>query len=315
MICKIAVLIPCYNEEKTIRKVVADFKQYLPEADIYVYDNNSNDNTIEEAKIAGAIVVSELRQGKGNVVRSMFKDIDADIYVMVDGDDTYPADMIHEMIKPILENKADMVVGDRLSNLTYKNENKRSFHNLGNGLVKFLINKIFNANLSDIMTGYRAFNKTFVKNTPILAPAFEVETELTLHALDKRFRILEIPINYKDRPEGSFSKLNTFKDGFKVLNTILWIFKDYKPFTFFMFFGSIFFMMGALFGLLPIIEFLRYHFVYRLPMAILASGLMIVSILCVAIGLILDTVAKHSRLNFEQRVYFFKELQNVLKSK
>ena len=218
---KIAVLIPCYNEESTIEKVIKDFKKELPNADIYVYNNNSKDKTAEIAKKNGAIVRNEYRQGKGNVVRSMFREIEADIYVMVDGDDTYPAEEVHKLIEPIAEGQADMVVGDRLSNGTYKNENKRKFHDFGNKLVKRNINKIFKTNLNDIMTGYRAFNKKFVKNVPIVSKKFEVETEMTLYALDKNFRIKEIPITYRNRPNGSVSKLRTFRDGIKILKTIM----------------------------------------------------------------------------------------------
>lgn len=208
---KIAVLIPCYNEEITIEKVIKDFRKELPNADIYVYDNNSKDKTTEIAKENGAIVKHEYRQGKGNVVRSMFRDIEADIYVMVDGDDTYPAEEVHKLIAPIKSGEADMVIGDRLSNGTYQNENKRHFHEFGNNLVKNSINKLFKSKLRDIMTGYRVFNKFFVKNMPVMSPGFEIETEMTLHALDKRFLIKEIPIIYRDRPEGSiYYKFNNF---------------------------------------------------------------------------------------------------------
>ena len=229
---KIAVLIPCYNEELTIRAVVEDFKNVIPEADIYVYDNNSNDDTAKIAKEAGAIVVPEYRQGKGHVVRSMFRDIEADCYIMVDGDDTYPAKDAYNVAKLVLENKADMAIGDRLSS-TYFRENKRPFHNTGNKLVRTLINKIFKSEVKDIMTGCRAFNRKFVKSFPVLSNGFEIETEMSIHALDKRFLIAEIPIAYRDRPEGSESKLNTFQDGYRVLKTILKLYKDYKPLSFF----------------------------------------------------------------------------------
>ena len=204
---KIAILIPCYNEEITVAKVITDFKKELPDALIYVYNNNSTDNTLQIAYENGAIVKNEYRQGKGNVVRSMFRDIDADVYVLVDGDNTYPANMVHQLIKPILMETADMVVGDRISNGTYKKQNKRLFHDFGNGMVKYTINRLFKTNLKDVMSGYRAFSRTFVKNIPILSKGFEVETEMTLHALDKRFIIKEIPIEYKDRPNKSKSKL------------------------------------------------------------------------------------------------------------
>lgn len=217
---EIAVLIPCYNEEKTIAQVITDFKNQLPDAKIYVYDNNSKDRTAEIAAQNGAIVRKEPRQGKGNVVRSMFFDIDADYYVMVDGDNTYPAEFVHDLLKPLIYNHADMVIGDRLSNGTYHSENKRNFHNFGNNLVRNLINSLYKSNIQDIMTGYRAFNKFFVKTIPVMSPGFQIETELTIHSLDKRFKVTEIPIDYRDRPEGSESKLNTFRDGYKVLKTI-----------------------------------------------------------------------------------------------
>ena len=218
---KIAVLIPCYNEELTIEKVIKDFRKELPDADIYVYDNNSKDKTAEIAVANGAIVKHEYRQGKGNVVRTMFREIEADIYVMVDGDDTYPAEFVHKLIEPIRTGEADMTIGDRLSNGTYQEENKRHFHEFGNNLVKKSINVLFRTKLKDIMTGYRVFNRAFVKNMPILSKGFEIETEMTLYALDKRFIIKEIPITYRDRPHGSSSKINTVWDGYKVIKKIL----------------------------------------------------------------------------------------------
>ena len=230
---KIAVLIPCYNEELTVGKVIKDFKKELPDAEIYVYDNNSKDNTVKIAKENGAIVRFESRQGKGNVVRTMFNEIDADIYVMVDGDDTYPSEFVHQLIEPIVKNEADMTIGDRLSNGTYHNEIKRNFHEFGNSIVRGSINFLFKCKLKDIMTGYRAFSKTFVKNIPVMSPKFELETEMTLFALDKRYRIKEIPIVFRERPDGSESKINTFSDGIKVLKTIIKMFKDFKPRQFF----------------------------------------------------------------------------------
>ena len=229
---KIAVLIPCYNESKTIAKVVSDYKAVLPTADIYVYDNNSKDDTDKIANEAGAIVRYERRQGKGNVIRTMFREIDADCYIMIDGDDTYPAENAAEMCRLVLEEKVDMVIGDRLSS-TYFEENKRPFHNFGNSLVRGLINRLFHANVKDIMTGYRAFSKPFVKHFPVLSQGFEIETEMTIHALDKNFYIREVPVQYRDRPEGSVSKLNTYSDGAKVLMTIARLFREYKPFLFF----------------------------------------------------------------------------------
>src|SRR5574344_2153078 len=228
----IAILIPCYNESKTIAKVVKDYKKVLPEADIYVYDNNSTDGTDELAKKAGAIVRYEYRQGKGNVIRSMFKDIDADCYLMIDGDDTYPAEDARKMCDLVLSGKADMVIGDRLSS-TYFTENKRKFHNFGNRIVRFLINKLFKNNIKDIMTGYRAFSYDFVKGFPVISKGFEIETEMTIHAVDKNYKLVEVPVTYRDRPVGSVSKLNTYSDGLKVMKTIGRLFKEYKPYIFF----------------------------------------------------------------------------------
>ncbi|KAI4452811.1 hypothetical protein C823_007396 [Eubacterium plexicaudatum ASF492] len=227
-----AVLIPCYNEEATIRKVVRDWKKEIPEATIYVYDNNSTDNTAKIAKDEGAIVRREYKQGKGNVIRRMFREIDARCYIMIDGDDTYPAECGRQMIKEVLEKKMDMVVGDRLSS-TYFEENKRPFHNFGNNLVKFFINHLFKSDIRDIMTGYRAFSYQFVKTFPVLSKGFEIETEMSIHAVDKNMHISNITIEYRDRPKGSESKLNTYSDGIRVLKTIFRLYKDYKPMNFF----------------------------------------------------------------------------------
>jgi glycosyltransferase involved in cell wall biosynthesis len=292
---KIAVLIPCYNEEPTIAKVVSDFRRELPEADVYVYDNNSRDRTAEVAAAAGAIVRREPRQGKGNVVRSMFRGIDADVYIMVDGDDTYPAEFVHDLIAPIVRGEADMVIGDRHSNGSYTKENKRPFHNFGNNLVKWLINALFHSDLRDIMTGYRAFNRLFVKNMPVASEGFEIETEMTLHALDKKFRIVEIPIDYRDRPEGSFSKLNTFSDGMRVLRTVFWIFKDYKPLAFFSTAAIVFFVLGLLVGVPVITEFIATHQIAKIPSAILAVGFMMLASISVTCGFILDTIVRQHR--------------------
>lgn len=303
---KIAVLIPCYNEEKTIGKVVSDFKRELPEAEIYVYDNNSKDKTPLIAAEHGAIVRKEFRQGKGNVVRSMFREIDADIYVMVDGDDTYPAEFVHQLIEPIKRGEANMVIGDRLSNGTYFQENKRPFHNFGNNLVKNLINFLYKSDIKDIMTGYRAFDKLFVKSMPVMSPGFEIETEMSIHALDKKFLIKEVPIDYRDRPEGSESKLNTFSDGWKVLKMIFTLFKDYKPFMFFSLWALLFFILGLAVGIPVVVEFIRTKFITRVPSAILAVGLMIFSLLSFTCGLILDTVAAAHRKQYElelNRIY------------
>ncbi|ANB57010.1 glycosyltransferase like 2 family protein [Anoxybacillus sp. B7M1] len=296
---KIAVLIPCYNEEQTIGKVISDFQRELPEADIYVYDNNSKDRTSEVASQHGAIVRKETRQGKGHVVRSMFREIDADIYVMVDGDDTYPAEFVHRLIEPIKNKEANMVIGDRLSNGTYFQENKRPFHNFGNNLVKGLINFLYKSDIKDIMTGYRAFDKWFVKSMPVMSPGFEIETEMSIHALDKKFLIKEVPIDYRDRPEGSESKLNTFSDGWKVLKMIFTLFKDYKPFLFFSLWALLFFILGLAAGIPVIVEFAKTSFITRIPSAILAVGLMIFALLSFACGLILDTVAAAHRKQYE----------------
>ena len=306
---KIAVLIPCYNEELTIEKVIKDFKEELPEADIYVYDNNSKDKTAEIAQNAGAIVKHEYRQGKGNVVRTMFMDIDADIYVMVDGDDTYPAEEVHKLIKPIEEERADMVIGDRLTNGTYQKENKRHFHEFGNNLVRKAINILFNTKLKDIMTGYRVFNKTFVKNMPVLSPKFEIETEMSLHALDKKFIIEEIPIVYRDRPEGSTSKLNTIGDGIKVVKTIVKMFKDYKPLKFFGVIAAILFIIGLAFGIPVIVEFFKTRYITKVPTAVLATGIMILAVIVGQCGVILDTVVKHHRESYELNLLRYKQLE------
>lgn len=241
---RIAVLIPCYNEEVTIAKVVDDFKRSLPEAAIYVYDNNSTDATAEIARAHGAIVKREPRQGKGNVVRQMFRDIEADYYLMVDGDDTYPAEAARELLAPLIAGEADMTVGDRLSNGSYGEENDRAFHGFGNDLVRWLIKFIYGYAFDDVMTGYRAFNRTFVKTMPVLSSGFQIETELSIHAVDKRWRIVDVPIEYRDRPEGSESKLSTFEDGAKVLMAIASLFRESKPFAFFGWIAFVFFEIG-----------------------------------------------------------------------
>lgn len=299
---KIALLIPCYNEEVTIKKVIKDFKNELPDLDIYVYDNNSKDLTAKLAQEEGAIVRHEYNQGKGNVVRRMFREVEADIYVMVDGDDTYPANEVHKLIEPIINGEADMVIGDRLSNGTYKKENKRKFHEFGNNLVKKSINRLFKSNLKDIMTGYRAFSKMFVKNMPVLSEKFEIETEMTLHALDKRFIIKEVPIEYRDRPSGSVSKLNTIKDGIKVLKKIVKMYKDYKPMSFYLCFAIISALLGIVVGIPVIIEYIKYKYVYKVPSAILAMGLITLSIIIGQCGVILDTVEKQHRESYELKL-------------
>lgn len=300
---KIAVLIPCYNEAVTIGKVVDDFKKSLPTADIYVYDNNSNDETSAIARDHGAIVRFEPRQGKGNVVRQMFRDIEADCYLMVDGDDTYPADAARELCAPILNGSADMTVGDRLSNGTYAEENKRAFHGFGNNLVRFMIKWIYRYSFEDVMTGYRAFSRPFVKTFPVMSEGFQIETELSIHAVDRRWRIVDVPIIYRDRPEGSVSKLNTISDGIKVMLMIGSLFKDYRPLKFFGLTSLAFFFIGLLFGVPVIAEFLETGLVEKLPSSILATAFMFLCGLSLATGLILDSVAKTERKNWELKVY------------
>lgn len=295
---KIAILIPCYNESKTIKKVINDYKKVLPEADIYVYDNNSNDGTDEIAKKAGAIVRYEYKQGKGNVVRRMFKDVDADCYLMIDGDDTYPAENAREMCNLILENKADMVIGDRLSS-TYFQENKRQFHNFGNVLVRELINKLFASNIRDIMTGYRAFSYEFVKTFPVLSRGFEIETEMTIHALDKNFLLKEIPVDYRNRPTGSTSKLNTFSDGLKVLMTIARLFKEYKPTIFFSIISLLFLIISLTFGIPVFVEYFKTGLVPRYPTLIFSGFMLMISILMFVCGIILEVIVKKHRQLFE----------------
>ena len=296
---EVAVLIPCYNEEQTIGKVINDFKRELPNAKIYVYDNNSKDRTSEVAREHGAIVRFEPRQGKGNVVRSMFRNIDADVYVMVDGDDTYPAEYVQEMIKPVVNGEANLVIGDRLTNGTYFNENKRQFHGFGNQLVKNLINSLYKSNIKDIMTGYRAFDRVFVKSMPITSPGFEIETEMSIHALDKKFLIKEVAIDYRDRPEGSESKLNTVSDGIKVLRMIFTLFKDYKPMLFFSTWSILFLVLGLIAGTPVLYEYFQTSFITKVPSAILAVGFVLSSMLSFACGLILDTVAGTHRKQYE----------------
>ena len=295
---KIAVLIPCYNESKTIEKVVKDYKKELPDADIYVYDNNSSDHTDEIAKKAGAIVKYEYKQGKGNVIRSMFREIDADCYLMIDGDDTYPAENAKEMCNLILEKKADMVIGDRLSS-TYFTENKRLFHNFGNKIVRFLINKLFHNNIKDIMTGYRAFSYDFVKGFPVLSKGFEIETEMTIHAVDKNYKLIEIPVNYRDRPKGSVSKLNTYKDGFKVLKIIGTLFKEYRPSAFFNIFAFLFLIISLILGIPVFIEYFKTGLVPRFPSLIVSGFLLIMSMLLWISGIILQVIAKKHKQMYE----------------
>ena len=299
---QIAVLIPCYNEALTLGKVIDDMKRELPEAALYVYDNNSSDGTGDIARSHGAIVRTESRQGKGNVVRQMLRDIDADYYVMIDGDDTYPADRVRDLLKPLEDGLADHVVGDRLSNGTYGEENKRAFHGFGNDLVRWLIRVLYGFEFHDVMTGYRAFNRPFAKTLPVLSPGFEIETELSIHAVDKRWRIAQIPIEYRDRPEGSVSKLNTFSDGMKVLRMIFTLFKDYKPLGFFTVLALVSFVIGLCLGIPVIVEFYATGLVPRLPTALLAVSFCGLAALFLVCGLILDTVVKGHRRDWELRV-------------
>lgn len=296
-------MIPCYNEEVTIEKVVTDFRRELPCAEIYVYDNNSKDRTASIAKDAGAIVRHEPRQGKGNVVRQMFRDIEADCYLMVDGDDTYPAEAASALCDPILRGEADMTVGDRLSNGTYAEENKRAFHGFGNDLVRTMIRWIYGYGFEDVMTGYRAFSRTFVKTFPVQSEGFQIETELSIHAVDRRWRILDVPIVYRDRPEGSTSKLNTISDGIKVMLTISSLFKNYRPFKFFNLVSLVLCIIGLIIGLPVISEFIQTGLVPRLPSALLATGFIFLGALSFATGLILDTIAKNDRKQWEISVY------------
>jgi len=295
---KIAVLIPCYNESKTIAKVVKDYKEALPEADIYVYDNNSTDNTDEIAKKAGAIVRYESKQGKGNVIRTMFREIDADCYLMIDGDDTYPSENARQMCNYVLENGVDMVIGDRLSS-TYFEENKRPFHNLGNRMVRGLINKIFKSNIRDIMTGYRAFSYNFVKTFPILSKGFEIETEMTIHAIDKNFTLKEIPVQYRDRPEGSVSKLNTYKDGARVIKTIAILFEEYKPALFFNTIAACIFIISLILAVPVFIEYFKTGLVPRCPTLIVAGIMLVISLLLSVSGIILQVIVKKHKQLFE----------------
>lgn len=303
---KIAVLIPCYNESKTIKKVVEDYKKVLPEAEIYVYDNNSTDKTDEIARQAGAIVRYEYRQGKGNVIRTMFREINAECYLMIDGDDTYPAENAIEMCSLILNKKADMVIGDRLSS-TYFTENKRLFHNFGNKIVRWLINHLFNNNIKDIMTGYRAFSYEFVKGFPVLSKGFEIETEMTIHAVDKNFKIIEIPVNYRDRPSGSVSKLNTYKDGFKVLKTIVTLFKDYKPFVFFGFASLLLTIMSTILVFPVFIDYFKTGLVLRFPTLIVSGFIYVFALLLFVTGIILHVIVKKNRQDYELYLNIIKQ--------
>lgn len=307
---RIAVLIPCYNESKTVKKVVEDWKKELPEAEIYVYDNNSTDGTAQLAKEAGAIVRYEYQQGKGNVVRRMFQEIEADCYILIDGDDTYPADCAKEMVSKVLDRQADMVVGDRLSS-TYFEENKRPFHNFGNSIVRFAINCIFKSDVKDIMTGYRAFSYRFVKTFPVLSKGFEIETEMTIHAISMNMAIENIVVDYRDRPEGSESKLNTVGDGIKVLFTIFNLFRNYRPLSFFSIFAAILLMIdAAVFIPAVMIPYYQTGLVERFPTLIVCGFIALAAVLAVFNGMILDSIRMKERREFEFRLCLIKMLKS-----
>jgi len=302
---KIAVLIPCYNESQTIEKVVSDFKRVLPEAVVYVYDNNSTDGTDEIARKAGAVVRYEHQQGKGNVIRRMFRDIDAQCYVMADGDDTYPAEFAVEMVDKVLNRNVDMVVGDRLSS-TYFQENKRPFHNSGNTLVRYAINKLFQTDIKDIMTGYRAFSYLFVKSFPVVSKGFEIETEMSIHAADKNMFVENVIIEYRDRPAGSESKLNTFQDGWKVIRTILRLFRTYKPKTFFGSMSTVLMVLGIGFMIPVLVDYLNTGLVERYPTLFVCCFVILTAIISWFSGQILHTIRWKNRQDFEMRLHQVK---------
>lgn len=308
-----AILIPCYNEEKTIRKVVRDWKKEIPEATIYVYDNNSTDNTAKIAEEGGAVVRKEYKQGKGNVIRRMFREIDAQCYIMIDGDDTYPVEYGRQMMAEVLEKQADMVVGDRLSS-TYFEENKRPFHNFGNSLVRFSINQLFKSDIRDIMTGYRAFSFQFVKTFPVLSKGFEIETEMSIHAVDKNMQISNVIIEYRDRPEGSESKLNTYSDGFRVLKTIFRLYKNYKPLSFFGFLALLLVIVATILFVPIVVTYVQTGLVPRFPTLIAAGFIVLAALQSFFSGMILDTLAQKNRQEFELELNSaetkYKELLN-----
>lgn len=295
---KVAVLIPCYNEAKTVKKVVEDFKAVLPEATIYVYDNNSNDGTAELARQAGAVVRHEYKQGKGNVMRRMFREVEAEAYVLVDGDDTYPAEAAREMITRVVEHQADMVVGDRLSS-TYFTQNKRPFHNMGNTVVKMMINCLFHSEIKDIMTGYRAFSRGFIKTYPVLSKGFEIETEMSIHAIERNMQVENVVINYRDRPEGSESKLNTYSDGVKVLRTIVRLFRNYHPFGFFSMIALFLVLLSTGFMIPVLSEFFKTGMVPRMPTLIVSGFGILAALLLFIGGVILSEMQAKDKRDFE----------------
>lgn len=305
---KVAIILPAYNEELTIEETIKSFHAELPDGEVWVINNNSTDNTSQIAErtladlcISGG-VIHEPRQGKGNAVRRAFHDVEADIYVLSDADLTYPAEQLHELMRPISDGEADMVVGDRRSGGQYKQENKRPLHNFGNRLVQGLVNRLFGASLVDIMSGYRVFNRLFVKTYPILVGGFEIETDMTLHALDKRMRIVEIPVEYRDRPSGSFSKLNTVRDGVRVITTITTVLRYYRPLAFFGGAALIIALLGLIAGFPVLEDWIKSRYIYHVPLAILATGLEIVAILLAAIGLILDSITYQDKRRFELNI-------------
>lgn len=298
---KIAVLLPCYNEAATIAKVVADFRSALPQADIYVYDNNSTDDTAQLALQAGAIVRHEPVQGKGNVIRRMFREVEADVYVMADGDDTYPATQAQELIRPVVDGLADMVIGDRLSS-TYFEQNKRPFHNSGNRVVRWLIRRFWHTDIHDIMTGYRAFSRPFVKNFPVMSGNFEIETEMTIHALDRRFALREVPVTYRNRPAGSVSKLNTVADGLSVLKTIVILYKEYRPLRFFCWLAVLLALVGGVMLVPVLVEYFHTGLVPRFPTLIVSMFMLLAALLSLFTGLCLDVIVTKDRKNYELRL-------------
>lgn len=309
---KIAVLIPCYNEAKTIEKVVTDWKKSLPEATIYVYDNNSVDHTDEIARKAGAIVRYEHQQGKGNVIRRMFREIDAECYIMIDGDDTYPAEFGPQMVEEVLDRQVDMVVGDRLSS-TYFEENKRPFHNWGNSIVRASINRLFKSNIRDIMTGYRAFSYQFVKTFPVLSKGFEIETEMSIHAIDKNMAISNVIIEYRDRPEGSVSKLNTYSDGVKVLRTIMRLYRNYKPMQFFGIFSILLFLIAMIMFAPVLMIYSRTGLVPNFPTLIVSGFVALAGIISLFTGILLSSIVEKNRQDFEMHlimVHMLRELKS-----
>lgn len=305
---KIAVLIPCYNEGKTVEKVVTDFKRVLPEAVVYVYDNNSTDNTAELARRAGAVVRHEYQQGKGNVIRRMFREIDAECYIMTDGDDTYPAEFAREMADKVLRKHVDMVVGDRLSS-TYFEENKRPFHNMGNSIVRKAINVLFKSEIKDIMTGYRAFSYQFVKSFPVLSQGFEIETEMSIHAIDKNMYIENVVIDYRDRPEGSESKLNTYSDGIKVLLTIFRLYRNYKPINFFSVIALLLTLIAAIFFVPILVTYARTGLVPDFPTLIVCGFVEMAALMSLFAGVILQSLRQKDRQQFEMNLIRISEFQ------